>query len=217
MAIDFQVVQPQEAVPLTRVTLIPGPPRSLDVLGADFRSVDEVLINEVTSPDVVVLNKTRLLAQVPELIQGDRILTVSVLSKRLAATPVSLLRFRIGRSPGKVSGIQRLVQKFLRILFTTPGSDIFNKRLGGGALKNVGGTFGIDEGDDLVQDFIIAVDTTARQVVAIQSRKPSLPRDERLLSARTTHASFNKEALGIDATVEITSQAGEAATANVGL
>lgn len=214
----MQVVFPQEAVDLNRVRLIPGPPRSVDVVGADFRSVDEVLINNIPSPDVVVLSNTRLLAQVPEeQMRFDRVLNITVLSKRLTVTPRSVLRFRIGRTPGKVSGIQRLVQKFLLILFTTPGSDIFSPRLGGGALKGLGSVYGADRGSDIVSDFVIAVDNTVRQIVAIQGRNSSLPRDERLLAAKVVSASFVKEESGINVSVEITSQAGRSALADVGL
>jgi hypothetical protein len=218
VAVDFQVVFPIEAIDLSRVRLILGPPRALDIVGKDFRSVDEVFINNVASPDVVVLGPQRLIAQVPEdQLRGDRILNVLVLSKRLTVTARSVLKFRIGKTPGKVTGLQRLVQLFLKVLLTTPGRDIFNKRLGGAGLKNVGGTYGSDQGADIVNDFIIAVDNTSRQIVAIQGRNPSLPREERLLSAKVVRASYVKEESGLDVTVAITSQAGREALANVGL
>jgi hypothetical protein len=218
VAIDFQSVFPQEAVNLSKVTLLEGPVRSLRVIGEDFRAVDEVLINDVASPDFVVLSATQLIAQVPDmLMRFDRVLTVTVLSKRLTVTPRSLLRFRISRTPGKVSGLQRLIQLFLKILFTTPGRDIFNKRLGGAALRNVGSTFGIDSGGSLIEDFVVSVDNTARQIVAIQGRNASIPRSERLLSATVERANFNKESSGLDVTVAIKSQAGEVARANVEL
>lgn len=217
MAIDLQVCFPQEAVLLNQVRLIAMPVRSVDVLGSDFSSVDDVFINDIRSPDVVVLSRTRLLAQVPPSLGVSPILSVQVLSKRLTITPRSVLRFRISDRPGKISGLQRLVQLFLKVLLTTPGSDIFNKRLGAGALRNVGTTFGSDEGGDIVNDFIIAVGQAARQLVAIQSRNTSLPQSERLLRAKVVRAGFNADAGGLDVTVEILSQTGEFAQANVGI
>jgi hypothetical protein len=217
MAVDLQVVFPQEAIILNNVRILPGPPRVVDVTGADFRAVDEVLINKVASPDYVVLSKTRLAAQVPDSLSEQHIFTVQVLSRRLTITPRSLLRFRIGQKPGKVTGIQRLLQKFLRILFTTPGTDIFNKSLGGGGLVKVGQTFGMEDGSDILSNLIIAIDTTSRQLVALQSRNPSLPPDERLLSAKVLSAGFDKAEGAIDVVVEIVSQAGRAAVANLEL
>ena len=217
MAIDFQVVTPQEAVILSNVRVVPFPVRTVDVTGADFRAVDEVLINRIASPDFVVLTKNRLLAQVPDGALDQPILTVTVLSRRLTVSPRSILRFRISKTPGKVSGIFRLLQLFLKILFTTPGSDIFNRELGGGALKSIGQTFGLGEGGDIVNNLVIAIDTTAKQIVSIQSRNSALPLDEKLLSAQILRAGFNKEEGAVDIAVEITSQAGRSATANLEL
>ena len=215
MAVDFQVVFPQEAVTLSSVRVLPGPPRVIDVQGADFRSVDDVFLNRVASPDVVILSRTRLLAQVPDSQLEQEILSVNVLSRRLTVSSRSVLRFRISKTPGKVSGILKLVQKFLMVLFKTPGSDIFNKASGTNALRSVGSTFNAGNGNDIVHNLVIAVDTASKQIVSTQSRNSSLPRDERLLSAKVLRASFNKEEGAIDIAVEITSQAGKSATANL--
>ena len=222
MAVDFQVVFPQEAIHLNQVRVTPpsplGLPRSVDVIGADFRSVDEVFINDIPSPDFIVFSKTHLQAQLPNVLQSEpKVLDVVVLSRRLTITRRSLLRFRISDTPGRVQGILRLVQLFVKLLFTTPGSDIFNSRSGGGALDNIGETFGADEGSNLVRDFIIAVDNTSRQIVSVQGRDPRIARDERLLSARVISATFNREQGAIVASVELTSQAGRAALANLEL
>ena len=217
MAVDLQVVYPQQAIVLNNVRVLPGPPRIIDVVGADFSSVDEVLINRVESPDVVVLSKTRLVAQVPDSLLDQQLLSVIILSRRLTMSSRSVLRFRIGNTPGKVSGVLRLVQKFLKILFSTPGSDIFNRQMGGGALRSVGQTFGVEDGGDILNNMVVAIDTTSRQVLALQSRNPSLPREERLLSAKILRAGFNKEEGALDIAVEITNQAGQAAMANLEL
>lgn len=217
MSVDLLTISPQQVIQLTQIRVIPGPPRAVAVRGEDFRSVDEVIINQVPSPDVVIVDKHNLLAQVPDSALLDRINEVEVLSKRLVLSDRSQLRIRIGKTPGRATGILKLMQLFLKILFTTPGRDIFAPNIGGGALKNVGATFGAGEGSDIVNDFIIAVDTTSRQIIAIQGRDSSLPRDERLLGAKVLSASFNKSVGGIDVSVQLTSQAGKEAVANVGL
>lgn len=217
MSVDLLTISPQQVVQLTQVRVLPGPPRVVSVVGDDFRSVDEVLINQVRSPDVVVLDRNRLLAQVPDSASFDSINDVTVLSKRLVLSDRSQLRLRIGKTPGRATGILRLMQLFLKILFTTPGRDIFAPNIGGGALKNVGATFGAGDGNDIVNDFVIAVDTTSRQIIAIQGRDVSIPRDERLLGAKVLSAAYNKAIGGIDVSVQITSQDGRAAVANVGL
>lgn len=214
MAIDFQVVFPVELIQLTSVTPIPGSnPIILDVIGLDFRSVDEVLINEIVSPNIIIVSKTRLLAQVPDTVKNN--FQVSVVSKNLTITPRSQIKFQVGTTPSKVRGILRLVQLFLKILFTTPGSDIFSPQIGAAALKNIGQNFGKDDGGSIVSDFVVAVANTSRQIVAIQSRDPSIPRSERLLSATIVSANFSTAESALIVSVELTSQSGESVQTNV--
>jgi len=187
------------------------------VSGTDFRAVDEVLINNQPVSDFVVVSKTKLLVTVPDTLQNDNLVSLVVLSRRLTVTARSLLRFRLGKKPGRVSGILRLVQLYLKVLFTTQGTDIWNTRIGGNGLSPLGSTFGIDEGGQIVSDFVISIDQTTRQIVAMQSRQLRLPADERLLSARLLRAGFDKSEGALLVAVEITSQAGRAALASLEL
>jgi hypothetical protein len=109
------------------------------------------------------------------------------------------------------------VQLFLKVLLQSPGSDIWDRKAGGGALKNIGETFGAEEGADIVSDFVIAVDSTSRQIIAIQGREPNIPRDERLLTSQVLSVGYDRDMSALLAKVEITSQAGRAATANLEL
>lgn len=214
MSVDFQVVFPQEVIPLIAVRQVPGmSPRTLDITGTDFRSLDEVLLNEVPSPGAIIVSQTRLIVPVPASLAQSTITSISVLSRRLTLTPKSVIRFQIGPTPSKVRGILRLVQLFLKVLFTTPGRDIFTPKLGAAALRNIGRNFG--PGGDIVMDFVLSVETTVRQIMAIQSKDASIPFDERLLSARLLGAKFDVEQAALVVSVELTSQAGQAAVTNV--
>lgn len=222
MALDFQIVLPQESIVLTKVTVLPGTgvrgvPLALVVEGDDFSSVDEVQINSITSPDVVITAPNRLIAQVPELVAKGTVTTVTVLSKRLTVTPRSFLRFRVPRTPGRVSGILKLMQLYLKVLMTTPGTDIFSPELGGGVLQNLGATFSAEHNGDVVSNLAIAVQRTNRQIVAMQSRDSRIPREERLLRSKLVSASFNRAEAALIGTIEIASQAGKTATANLEL
>lgn len=214
MPVDFQVAVPQEAIRISQVLPVPGlAVRTLKITGEDFRSVDEVLMNEVPSPSFVVLNKTQLLAQVPDALKSATVSSISVLSRRLIITPRSFIRFRIGPTPGKTRGILRLMQVFLRLLFQTPGSDIFAPKLGGGALAHLGQSVSVEQGSDLVASFIISVDNTKSQLIQIQGRNQSVPPNERLLDATVQSTGYNKNETALIASIALTSQAGESAVA----
>lgn len=217
MSTDLQVVWPQDLIPLTGVRLMFGNPPTLDVLGEDFRNVDEVLVNEVPAPSVIIVSKTRLLVQVPTPVAKQRITSVSVISNRLTVTERSLIRFRFGKTSKKVSGLLRLVQLFLKVLFTTQGTDIFAPNLGGNGLRALGKNFSKDQQSSIVSDLVISVDTTARQIISIQSRDPSLPRSERLLTAKLTSTSYNRNETALMGSIELVNQTGQRAIANLEL
>lgn len=216
MGIDFQVAFPVELVEVSQVRAVPGlPVRTLDILGTDFRAVDEVLMNDVPSPSFIVLSNNRLLAEVPDVLKRSTITSIGVLSRRITITKRSTIRFRVNDTPGKVRGLLRLVQLFLKLLFTTPGTDIFAKNLGGGALARLGQTVGTDEGADVVANLVVSVDNTGRQLLQIQARDPSIPPDERFMAAKVHSAGFNKNETALVATVELLSQAGQSAIARI--
>ena len=216
MAVDFQVVFPQLMIPLNSVRILPGMvPTTLDIIGQDFRSISQVLINDIPSPDVVVLSKTRLLAQVPPQLVNATLSSVTVVAQQLTVSSRSIIRFQIGPVASKVSGILRLMQIFLKILLTTPGRDIFAPRIGGNALKDLGLSFGASEGSNIISDMVVSVDTTRKQIMSIQARDPSIPKDERLLAASVSSAAYNRAEGALIVTIPITSQAGRSATANI--
>lgn len=215
MSVDLQVAFPQEAIKITSVRLVPGTaPYVFDITGADFSAVDEVLLDERAANDFAVMSLNRLLVTAPDGV-GPSVRSVSVVSRRLVMTEQSVLRLRFSRIPSKVSGILRLLQYFVKILFTTPTSDIFNKKLGAGALRNLGRNFGRGDAGNIISDFVVAVDNTSRQIVALQGRQPALPPDERLLTAKVTTARFDAQTAALIVSVEVISQAGRAAVANL--
>lgn len=215
MSTDFQCVFPSSIVPLSSIRLLPGvTPMSVDVVGQDFRNVDEVSINGIAAKSVLILSPNRLIAQVPDGIL-DKVTSVTVTSTLLTFTNKSLLRFRLGRSTSKVNGMLRLVQLFVKLLFTTQGTDIWAQRLGGNGLRDVGRSFGRDGGSGIVADFHIAVQETQKQIIAIQTRDPSIPREERLLKAKIATVRYVRQEAALIAAVELTNQTGKPVLASM--
>jgi len=216
--VDFQIAFPQEVIKLSKVRTIPGLPiRTLDILGDDFRAVDQVLLNQVPSPSFMILTKVRMLVEVPAPLVSSTITSISVLSRKLVLTPRSLIQFRIGATASKTRGILRLMQLYLKLLFTTPGTDIFAPKVGGGALSHLGQSISTDSSADIVSGLVVSVDATTRQLIQIQGRNQSIPPDERLLSAKVLSAGFNKNETALVASIEVNSQAGRSAVAQLNM
>lgn len=215
---DLQFVQFSDALSVTGAQEIPGfEPRTLQITGVDLREATEVLINEVSSPSFVISTKKIILAEVPDSEKKYTIRSISVLSPTFTATFRSRVRFRIGKNPGKVSGLKAMMQTFLKILFTTAGTDAFAKRIGGSGLKNIGKNFDIGQSSTIVSDFAISVRTAETQMRSLQSRQPRLADDERLLSATLLNSSFDTNLGALLARVELISQSGIRAIANLEL
>lgn len=215
---DLQFIQFQDAMKITGVDEIPDLiPRSLEISGIDFRNAVEVLINEATSPSFIVASKTKILAEVPDSEKGYLIRNVSVLSADFTATIQSRIRFRLGQDPKKATGLRAMMQTFLKILFTTIGTDAFATRVGGSGLKNIGRNFDIGQSSTIVSDFAISVRRTEQQVKALQSKQPRLPDDEKLASAKLLNAKFDVNLTALIARVELIAQSGKLAYANLEL
>lgn len=215
---DLQFIQFQDALLITGVDEIPDlSPRSLELSGLDFRNATEVLINESTSPSFVVASKNKILAEVPDADKAASIRSVSVLSADFTATAQSRIRLRLGQDPKKVTGLKAMMQIFLKLLFTTNGTDAFATQLGGSGLKNIGRSFDIGQGSTIVSDFAIAVRRAEQQIKALQSKQPRLPDDEKLAAARLLNAKFDVSITTLVARVELIAQSGKLAYANLEL
>jgi hypothetical protein len=216
MPTDIQFTYPQQVIKVSSVALVPEAEEpTLRIVGEDFTAIDEVLLNDIPSPLVVVQSPTLLTAVMPIEVRNTTVVNVVVVSYRIVFTAKSIVSFQFGRTNRKTSGINRLLQLFLKTLLTTPGSDIFRPGSGGGALRNLGRTFSKDNAGGVVGDLVVAVDTAAKHVIAVQSRKSRLPRDERLLSAQVTGARFDASQTALIATILLISQAGTTIPANL--
>jgi len=215
---DLQFIQFSDSLRLSGAREVPDLlPRTLQINGPDFRSAVEVFINDAESPSFVIANKNTILAQVPSAFTKTNIKSIVVLSSEFTATFQSRIRFRIGDNPKPVSGLRAMMQMFLKVLLATVGSDGFAKKIGGSALQNIGKNFDIGQSSSLVSDFAISVRRTEQQILALQSQQPRLPDDERLLSATLLNSKFEVNTLTLIARVELISQSGIRAIANLEL
>lgn len=178
----IQVVRLLDSITVSRLENVPGVrPRQLKVTGSDFRSVELVILNGFETTDFIVDSKYVLRVTVPEIIQDAVIVSVSVLSNSLTLTESSLVTFNVGTKPTATNGILRLMQNFVRLLFRTPGTNIFYPKSGGGVQPMVRGRT-IDP-DKVSGEIAIAVSRVHNFIVNAQSPERGIPSSERLLSS----------------------------------
>lgn len=216
--IDIQIIENRDILPITQFEYAIGVvPRTIILKGLDFDNVREVLVNETKSPSVVIESSTRLLAQIPDSIGRGPVRSVVAVSNRLTRTRNSMIRFRLSDTPSYVSGIERLIQTFLKLLLQTPGTDAFSPRLGGGVLKAAGkqSTNATAHANSLVADVKLGVDRTKRQLIAIQANDPTLALSEKLMYARLLDARFSPQEQTLFCRVDVANQALQSSVVNV--
>lgn len=206
---------------VVRVSHIPGIVRDLvkptvELEGEDFSSVESVRVNDLESPEFVVLSRTRLIAVLPGGV--ERINTVSVLSSNFTFTAEgSRVFFRTGNKTRQISGLLALVQLFTKWMLQSPGSDIFNPERGGGLQRMVGQAMSSHRIDPLLATVARSVDTTARQIRSSQLRRSGIPLDERLLAATLVGVNVFEPTLEVSARVKLDAVSGRSAISNLEL
>jgi len=208
--IDLQMIEIRDILAVKRLEIAHGViPRSVYVRGADLRSAAEVWINEYKSPDIIQIDNQTVLAQVPNAIGEGPLRSVNVVSSRLTSTKNSRIAFKLGDSTRYISGIERLVQVFLKILLQTPGTDAFSPLLGGGILRAAGRLSGsaTAAANTLVADVDVGVSRTRRQLLSLQAHEPALALQEKLLYARLLEAKFVPQEQTLYAIIDVANQA----------
>lgn len=216
--VDLQTIELRDILKVTSVTYVPDSnPLTLLVRGQDFNNAFEVFINETASPSVVIDNSTLLLAQVPDSEAGTPIRSIVVVSSRLTRTERSKVFFRISNSPRSISGFERLIQTFLKIMLQSTKSDIFSPKVGGNLLQAVGKPIANPSTTTLTSDFHLSVSQTRKQMLAMQANDPTLNLNERLAFAKVLHVRFVPNELALLGRIYIGNQAGHTSAVGLGL
>jgi phage baseplate assembly protein W len=179
----LEVIKFRDVLRVASISLVPNVPvPTVSLKGADFRSVESVSINDSPSPEFIVMDKQTIYAQLPDGIRQVR--TVAVLSSNFTTTEkASRVLFQVGTKTKTITGLLKLVQLFVKILLQSPGSDIFDKDLGGGLQDMIGQLTSTKRNDRLLAAISQAISQTESQIRRSQLDSPEIPLDERLLSA----------------------------------
>lgn len=197
---------------------VPNMPKTtLEILGDDLSKAVTVYINEISSPEFLIVSKKKIWAQLPDAASG-RIRTVEVVSSGFTKTnrPSKVL-FEIGNKTKTVTGILKLVQLFTKWMLQTPGSDIFNPSRGGGLQDIAGKVSTTRKMEPILATITKAIDVTSEQMRSAQANIRGLPSNERLLGANLLEMNVIQEQMEARARISLKSVAGESAVTSLQL
>lgn len=210
---DLKVTYFEDILPLTSVKVISTSPKTIAIRGKDFNTCKKVLINGQPSPYYVAHNSKYITAQCPN---EDKVTDVIVLSSKFTSTDRSLINMTIGDRPEMVSGIMRLMQRFMRILLRDPGSDKFNPSLGGGLNSMIVKYFNAKQ-SVVTQEVAMAVTRASRQLTQLQVNETDLSPSEKLASATLLSLYYSDTEGSLSAVISLISQSGVTGKMNVGI
>ena len=216
---QLEVIKFRDLLPVRTISrLVPGMPEpTLEIIGDDLSKAITVYINEISSPEFLIVSKKKIWAQLPKAAQSE-IRTVEIASSGFTKTSTpSRVTFEIGNKTSTVSGILKLVQLFTKWMLQTPGSDIFNPTRGGGLQDIAGKVTSTRKMEPMLATITRSIDTTSEQIRSAQAAVRGLPSDERLLGANLLELNVIEDQMEARARVGLRSVAGESAVTSLQL
>lgn len=213
---DIKILVIKDILPVTGIDYLSVSPPSVQLRGDKFLQATEVFINDLPSPEFMIVSNQRILAQIPKGQETSVIRKVSVLAEQPSKDRSSILHFEVGTSFKGLKGIERMVQFFVKILLQTPGSDRFRPTIGGDLLSVIGESVtGGGNNSGVSAAVMNSVSRTKDQIVSLQSHATGTPSDERLLSAVVQAVGFDPNTTTLATKVALTAMSGRAAVANL--
>ncbi len=188
----------------------------VELRGTGFTDVGSVLLNGYLAPNFIVESSTRIFAEIPAQVRGEPVTDVRVLLLSAARGQESAVVLSVGGGNGFVSGPARLMQLVIKVLLTTPGTNIFNPTLGGGLLQAVGTAFNSQrDAEDVVRQAVTDTEDQLRQIhIAAASR---IPDSERLRSLEILSIQSDIDTSTLHVRLAVTAQDGNRVTTGVTL
>lgn len=214
--IDLRVVNAKALLRVFSVAPIRGfLPTSVLVVGEKLDRTTEVQYNGVQAEEFVITSSTRLIVKVPPSQIGRALRDIKALSPVSAAKQDAIISLGITTPPKTISGIDRLVQNWVIIFLTTPGTDIFSPNSGGGGASIVGRPTD-RSGKGVAADLSMAIEKTKQELLRLQSSNQAVPPSEKLLSSNLDTVEYDAASTVLSARVLIQNMLGDAAEVSLG-
>lgn len=209
---DFPLVAFQSTASVQGIEFFSGG-SSVDITGEGFQNTAAVMINGYKSPTFVVLSDTRILADVPAAQFATPIRTVTVLKTELDNARSTVISFESAIPSTTQNTSTYIVQKFLKILLSSPGSDIFRPNLGAGLLSLLGP---IPVAATAVGALVATkVQTAASSILEDQATQVTLSPDQKLSSVQVLSAEYSARDTALDVRLRIVAESGSSVVAGI--
>lgn len=212
---DFRIVHARSLLEVFSVTPIRGfNPPSVVVIGDSLNTTSEVLYNGILATEFFISSSSRIVVRIPPSQVGKDLTDFKIFSSKPQLNKDAALVMEVSKPVQKVSGIDRLVQSWMIIFLTSPGSDVFSPSSGGGG-RSIIGSRTDRKHKSAAADLAVAIDRTASELTKLQSRARNVPPQEKLLSSSLESVSTDESTGTLSARVRLKNMVNQ--SANVSL
>lgn len=208
---DFSIVSAKVILRTTSVSPIRGfLPLSVIVLGEKLDLTKEVFYNGVLAEEFIIASASRLIVRVPLSQVGQQLTSIQATSTVAVSKSSANVVIELSRPIHTVAGMDRLIQSWMMIFLSNPGSDVFTPQSGGGARSLIGRSTDM-KSKSVAADLALAIEKTGSEIKKLQAQNKRVPLDERLLSGDLETLSFDEATTVLSATVSIKNMIGSKA------
>lgn len=213
---DYKIVSARTLLNVQSISPIRGfLPPSIVVIGDKMDLAQDILFNGIPVRDFVVASKSRLVVRIPESQIGKEFKELRVYSSTQLTRLDATLSLGLVRPTATVQGMERLIQSWLMIFLTTPGTDVFDPQSGGGGMALIGRSTDKNH-KSVAADLALSIERTKSELTRLQAKQQGLPLSERLLSTNLETLNFNEETTVLSARVSIRNMLGSQAEMAIG-
>lgn len=208
---DFRIVSARILLKVHSVAPIRNffPP-SVIVLGDDLDLTSEVLYNGVTVLEFFKSSSSRLVVRIPDSQVGKSFDSIQVFSSVAIAKRDAVLSLAVRHPVESIQGLDRMIQCWVMIFMTTPGSDVFTPKSGGGGQAIIGRNTD-RTGKGVAADLTLAIDRTKTELAQLQAKRGNLPLSEKILSCTLDSTQFDQVTATLSAQVTLKNMLGNQA------
>lgn len=212
---DFNIIAARVLLKVHSIAPIRGfNPPSVVVLGDKMNLAQEVYFNNIKVTEFVVSAPNRLVVRIPGSQIGKEFVGIQVFSSVNVTKTSAALSFELIKPLKQVEGIERLIQSWMLVFFTSPGSDVFDPQSGGGVRAIIGKNTNT-RGKGVSADLALAIERTQSELLRLQAQNSKIPLSEKLLSATLSAMNFDDRTTTLSATVALKNMLGEDAEVSV--
>lgn len=205
MSVSIQILQSYRVEEISRA-YGDSTGKFLVLEGGNYENVKYVLVDGVKIEDIA-LQGFKLYVQLPKGLTAKDVKSIYPISETKTIDQHNLLQFSLGVYPKKIEGISRLVQLFVKTLFTSPGTSLIFPMIGGGLGAIYTRGYDMGKSDKIIPDIVAAVSKTEKDVKEMQASL-RIPAEERLTAASIVSTGIDANSGVIECVLALTPQTG---------